>query len=117
MWFANDSGGTHSIELSARLDGFAGSLVGADTVAVALAGGMSETAATFTFPSPAIVAGDTVAFALSQISGPAGPGFEVFYSVPATGDANCPIVQTNGTTPPLDTFRRQGVKVRIFGAP
>ncbi len=74
---------------------------------------LANVATTFTFPSPAVTQGSTVTFAVAQTAGPTGA--EVFYAVPPTGNPACPVVQTNGTTPPLDTFRRQGVNVKIEG--
>jgi hypothetical protein len=47
----------------------------------------------------------------------------VYYDVGTCGlnDPNCvtanPTIETEGTTPPLDTFRRKGVSVRIIGMP
>lgn len=115
LYFRADSAGTYGIELTARLDGYGGPLVGADTLSVPLPAGRGlETKATFTFPSPAIATGDTVAFSLTQLTGPTDP---LFYSVPSEGDETCPIVETEGTTPTLDVFRRQGVKTTIYGAP
>ena len=65
---------------------------------------------TFTFPEVTVSAGTTVTFTLQQVSGPTA---SVFYAVPA-GDPGCPVVQTEDTTPPLSTFRRNGVEIRIF---
>ena len=48
---------------------------------------------------------------MTLVSGPTLP----YYAEPSFGDANCPVTQTNGTTAPLDTFRRQGIYGIIYG--
>jgi hypothetical protein len=68
--------------------------------------------ATFEFGGVAVTQNSTVTFALELVEGPSGA---VFYSVPDNGSESCPVIQTNGTTPPLDTFRRNGVGIVITG--
>jgi hypothetical protein len=90
-------------------------VLGTATASVALtADDQANVATTFTFPSTPVTQGSTVAFAIAQVSGPTDG--VAFYSVPNLGDPSCPVVQTNGTEPPLSTFRRQGVHVTIEGA-
>jgi hypothetical protein len=65
----------------------------------------------FPFSTSVIPVGTTVTFAMTLLSGPGG----LTYDVPNGGDAGCGLIETGGTTPPLDTFRRDGVRTRILG--
>lgn len=49
-------------------------------------------------------------FATCLLAGPETPLYGV-----ATDNGGCPIVETGGTMPPLDTWRGDGVRVRILG--
>lgn len=53
--------------------------------------------------------GSIVTFAINPASG----GGDLYYAVDPTSD--WPVVQTEGTTPPLDTWRRDGIRIRLFG--
>ena len=115
--FSADTPGNYTFSLTARRGAYDGQVIGVANATVALANGRdSFTPATFVFPTPypAIVSGSTVTFALTQTAGPSI--VSVFYEVPSNGDTTCPVTQTNGTAPPLDTFRRNGVIVQIQGA-
>jgi len=120
LWFAvsgvgSSPVGTYTMALTARAGGFGGTVIGTNQLVLNLSTFASpSTLASFLFPSPAVSPSSTVAFEISIVS---GPGSIVFYDVPPTGDPGCPILQTNGTASPLDTFRRQGVRATIFGAP
>ena len=65
---------------------------------------------TFNFSSATVTPGATVAFRISAVGGSA------FYDV-GLGSTCTDITQTNGTTPPLDTVRRNTVGLLIRGIP
>ena len=115
LHFSADVAGTYTFSLTARDNTYDGQLLGTATASVTLtANTQANVATTFTFSAVAVEPGSTVTFAIAPVSGPAEG--TVFYSVPSLGDESCPVIETNGTTPPRDTFRRQGVHVRIEGA-
>ena len=71
----------------------------------------------------AMTPGSTVAFAITLESEPPG-ATEEFYAVDAAqyplgggGVGDCDLIQTESTSPPLDTLRRNGLWARITGAP
>jgi hypothetical protein len=66
---------------------------------------------TFNFPGPAIPAGSLVTFSMTMISGPENAF--VFYNRALPDDSSCPITDTNDTSPPLSTFRRQGIVATV----
>jgi hypothetical protein len=67
----------------------------------------------FSFPNSVIPEGSLVAFSLTMVSGPANA--VTFYNVATPDDPDCPIVQTNDTSAPLSTFRRQGIVATVVG--
>ena len=100
--------GTYTISLTPRLGAFNGPIIGStQTVTVSLPSISSEADVTFHFGGAAVTPGSTVTFTQAQISGPGTAYFN-------TGSGTCSgVFETNGTTPPLDTVRRNSVGVEI----
>ena len=67
--------------------------------------------APFVFPEAVIPPGSTVTFSLGIVQGEHFVMYEVQTDVP-----DCPIIQTDGNSPPLDTDRRQGIRATIYGS-
>jgi hypothetical protein len=72
----------------------------------------------FDLGGAAVAPGSAVTFTLTQESGQSD---EVFYAVDAAnfpigggGPGVCDVIQTSGTTPPLDALRRNGLWIRIL---
>jgi hypothetical protein len=62
-----------------------------------MSAGVNDSAqATFHFGGKRIAAGDTVAFSIATVSGPAGS----VYFATSTSNASCPITETEGTASP-----------------
>lgn len=100
--------GTDTLSLIVRASTYDGTLIGGDTVIVAFAADTQRV--TFDLGTPRLVAnGSTVTFALGSVG-----GVTAYFGV-STSNASCPVTQTEGTTPPLDTFRRNGIAVRMTG--
>ena len=113
LHFSANTAGTYTFSLTARTGTYDGAVLGTATATATLTADiLANVATTFRFSPTAVTEGSTVTFAIAELSGPAGG--VVFYSVPVN-DPACPVVQTNGTTPPLDSNRRQGVHVKIEG--
>lgn len=100
--------GTYEISLTARLGAFNGPLIGGtQTATVSLPSTSSEADVSFDFGGAPVTPGSTITFTQAQISGPG----TAYYN---TGVGPCPrVTETNGTTPPLDTTRRDSVGVEI----
>ena len=111
--------GTYSVAMTARQNAYDGPVIGTSTATVTLPANLnSDTPVTFLFPSPAVPQNALVTFAMTQVNPPPSGQFpDVYYNVCNTApcSTNNPIIETEGTTPPLDTFRRNGVAVRITG--
>jgi IPT/TIG domain len=105
--------GTWTITLTARLDTYDGALVGTSTVVADMLAATPRLV-TFDLGAAPVPAGSTITFAQST----SGPG-SIFYDVGqgTIGDpsfSGCPgVVETDGTTPPLDFFRRASVGLII----
>jgi hypothetical protein len=102
--------GLHSITLTARADSYDGPVVGASSIDVDLTSTPQQVS--FDFSNAVVASGSTVTFEIAVASDPSSLGY-AFYD---TGDGTaCPdITQTNGTSPPLDSFRRNTVGVEIY---
>jgi hypothetical protein len=97
-----------TISLTARTGAYDGPIVGSVTAT----GMMSATESTlvFNFGNAPVAPGSTITFTQVLTAGTA----PVFYNV---GVGPCPgVTETDGTTPPLDTFRRNSIGVVITGA-
>jgi hypothetical protein len=101
--YEDDVAGIHTIGLTAHLGAYDGPVVGSATVT----GTVTDTGftpLTFTFTDPSVAAGSTIAFVQQVITSP--PGSFLFYDY--TADP-CPgVIETEGTSPPLDTPRTGG---------
>lgn len=105
--------GTYTVTLTARQSTYDGRIVGGATATFTTAGAYpQDVPVTFNFPSVRVIEGRPLCFILN-IRG--GPGGEVFYSVADWAGGCTAVVETEGTTPPLDTFRRYGVNLVING--
>jgi hypothetical protein len=117
LYFSSDTAGTYTFTLTAHQGAYGGPVIGSSNATVDLVANRStNTPATFNFPSPNIVPGTVVAFEITQT---AGPSSTTFYAVGSCDfSPNCVIpgpavIETDGTTPPLDTFRRNGVSLTL----
>ena len=113
--FEGDVAGSYTLSLTAHRSTYDGPTVGTASTTVNLTTNQF-TPASFVFGAPAVTVGDTLAFVIGIVSKPAGSS-SPFYGVANTfeGVPSCPITETEGTSPPLDIFRRQGVAAQIFG--
>lgn len=115
LYFSAAEVGDYTLSLSVRRGSYDGPMIGASSQTARLSDNMGEggTPVTFDFGNAPVSTGETVTFELSQTG---GPDVSVFYGVPGFGGApGCPVIQTNGTDAPLDTERREGVKIQIRG--
>ena len=115
-----DIEGSYTMRLTAFDGTYDGTMIGSAEASRYLNGRSNYLATGFTFgfraPLP-VTPGNTVAFRLEYVDGPDAVdpnNILVFYKVPSNGDVSCPVVETNGTTTPLDTFRRTGIWVSVY---
>jgi hypothetical protein len=108
--------GSYTLTLTARSGAYNGTVIGTATATASLTN--TDQPVDFVFTSPAVATGSIVTF---QIGITAGPSNNVYYSVgPCLSNWQCTypgtqVVETEGTSPPLDTVRRNSVGVQLFG--
>ena len=105
-----DTEGEYQFSVTVREGAYDGPIVAQDQVTLNLAADVFTLAA-FQFASAPVTEGALLTFALQTVSGPEGAQY---YDVPSS-NPDCPFVETNGTEPPLSTFRRQGVRATLYG--
>jgi hypothetical protein len=111
---SSNTAGNFNFSLTAYAGAFNGPLIGTASANVSLTS--SYDPVTFDFGSVPVTPGSTVAFIISKTGGPGGlQYFRTFSSF--SGDPTCPVIETEDSTPPLSTIRRQGVDIIITGDP
>ncbi|MEQ1831907.1 MAG: hypothetical protein ABL977_02545 [Candidatus Eisenbacteria bacterium] len=117
IWMSAGTAGSHTVRLIARNATFDGTVIDSASSTVTLPANTSDsTKVTFNFTNKAVTKTTPVTFTITYIS---GPSTGLFYGV--TGDygaltgAGINLVQTNSTTAPLDTFRRNGIAFVLTG--
>lgn len=107
---AASSPGAFRMRLTARAGTYDGPVLGVAEVDVSLTSTMAATS--FDFSATSIMSGSTVTFVVDKMSGPFG---SVSVATGPLAGSVCAVTETNGTSPPLDTFRRAGLWIRIWG--
>jgi len=103
--------GLYELELTAREGSFDGRLIGSRTVSFNSSGSSDVERQTYDFGGATVSQGAIVTFSHEIVRQPGGAG--ISYDT-ASDTGGCPdIVQTNGTTPPLDSMRRGSVGLQI----
>jgi len=107
--------GSYTLTLTARSGTYNGTVIGTATATASLTN--ADQPVDFPFASPAVATGSIVTFQV----GVTGPSSNVYYSVgPCLSNWKCSypgtqVVETEGTSPPLDTDRRNSVGIELFG--
>jgi hypothetical protein len=105
--------GSYTITLTARLGAYNGTVIGTSTATENFTAQVAKDIL-FSFGAAPVPAGSTIAF-VQSVTGPGAMFFDVGNG--PLGDptyTGCPgVVETEGTTPPLDEFRRASVGLTI----
>ncbi|HXH23460.1 MAG TPA: hypothetical protein VNN10_15685 [Dehalococcoidia bacterium] len=114
--YFSSPGGFYQVTLTARAGSFAGPLVGVASASFVVSAG-SEVQVVFDFGDAPVAFGSTIAFSQS-FTGPSGIFFNVGTGALGGGEPDpCPgVTETEGTLPPLDTFRRDTVGLVLTGS-
>jgi len=115
VWLRYYGSGTVKVEIEARLGTYDGPLLGTAAITRDLVPG-APTNVVFDFGGVPVPAGSRVAFRQRLVAG-AMPQYDVGFGLyEDAANPPCPdIVETHGTAPPVDAFRRSGVGVAITG--
>jgi hypothetical protein len=111
LYYSTDTPGLYRIALTAHRGSFDGPVIGASQVVTAeLPYLSSEIFLIFDFGGAPVTPGDTIAFT-QDIQGVLSAGGSVYFDV---GTSSCPgVFETDDTTPPLSTVRRDRVGIVI----
>ena len=104
----NGTAGPRTVQMTARLGNYGGVLLGTASMSRTIDGVWRISY--FDFGDVAVAPGSTIAFAQTVTAGTD----DIFYNV---GEEPCTATQTNGTAPPLDSFRRGSVGLVVDGSP
>lgn len=115
---SSSAAGVYTILMDCRADRYDGTLIGQSRCVIELSGLTDDNrAAHFRFPLPVIAADSVLAFTMRFQ--PEAQG-SVYYATSNCGESCqdiCPVIETEGTEPPLDVFRRFGMSVRMHVLP
>ncbi|HOW66173.1 MAG TPA: right-handed parallel beta-helix repeat-containing protein [Candidatus Paceibacterota bacterium] len=113
--FSGNLAGGYTVTLTARQNTYSGAILGSAMASFVLNGDTRQSKpVTFHFPSAKIVKGSRVCFVFKINTIPAR-GATLYYSIPGFTGGCKDVIQTDGTTAPLDSFRRYGVVLTITG--
>ena len=118
LWLSAISGntGNYSIVLTAYEEVYDGPIVGTASSYVFLNAYPSSIPVVFDFSNIPMIIGSTIAFKLTVDTGPITTfNYDTNGNYAGLTGSSIGIVQTNGTTPPLDTFRRDGIAIILEG--
>ena len=103
------SAGEYTIRMTVREETYDGTEIGVAEITADLPVWTDDPVeVNFLFSDATINTGTRLTFAMEIVSG------QFVYYAYETSNGLCPIVQTEGTTPPLDMYRRDGIRVRIY---
>ncbi|HUC84498.1 MAG TPA: right-handed parallel beta-helix repeat-containing protein [Candidatus Acidoferrales bacterium] len=109
LHFSASVSGFYWLDLTVTTGAYNGTFVGFDEELVYLDGNVNDEVALTFSPSATVVKGSTVCFAVGIA---AGPSSDVYFDI---GSGCSSVIETQDTTPPLSTFRRDGMGVLITG--
>ena len=123
VYISSRDPGSHQVRLEARLNAYDGAIIASDSQTRTLSGvNMDTESFLYDMGGVAVTPGSTAVFTLIVESAPGTQ--QVFAAMdPALhplgggGGAGCDMIETEGTAPPLDVLRRNGMWIRINGLP
>lgn len=116
LWIGSSAEGNYVFELTVREDTYDGSLIDESQATISLTDDISDKQlVTFNFPSSSIEENSTVTFKLSILSGPGSCSYAVHGQYGGIPGEDILVTQTNDTSPPLSSFRRNGIAIRVYG--
>jgi hypothetical protein len=114
MQYIGGSVGSYTVTLTATAGAYGGPPIGAITTSFSVTNTGGDTPVTFDFGNAPVVPGSTIAFKQTLVSGPGALFMDIGNGALGVMDNTCPgVFETEGTTPPLDVFRRNSVALAI----
>ena len=110
LWFETLPAGSFSYRMTVRENAYNGAVLGQATADYTFTSGSVPVPVVFDFGRVLVSSGTTLAFTMEQTAG-AGTTYYV-----TSHPDGCPITQTNGATPPLDSVRDDGIYALMYGS-
>jgi len=114
LWISADITSVYAFELTARESTYDGTIIEKSTNGRYLTGGIMQLVP-FYFLSNSIQKNSIVTFSISKIYDEGPCSYAVFGEYGGIAEGDILVIQTNGTTPPLDSFRRYGIAIKVYG--
>ena len=116
LWIGSSTAGNYVFELTVREDTYDGSLIDERQAVISLNDDLSDKQlVTFNFSSTSIEENSTVTFELSMLSGPGLCYYATHGLYRGISEEDILVTQTTGTSPPLSTFKRNVIAIRVYG--
>ena len=113
LWVSCDMPWDYTFELTARESTYNGTIIEKSQATKYLYS--DKQLITFNFSSNPIQKNSIVTFSISKVSGPGSCSYAVFGEYGGIAEGDILVIQTNGTIPPLDSHRRYGIAIRVYG--
>ena len=113
LWVSASAPWDYTLELTARESSYNGKIVEKSQATKYLYG--DKQLITFNFSSNPVQKNSIVTFSINKITGPDSCYYSVHGEYGGIAEGDILVLQTNGTTPPLDSHRRYGIAIRVYG--
>ncbi len=115
LWMSSRTDGDYTMEVTVREDAYNGNVLGSAQATVTQSGVQHDfKIVSFLFdPVLSVPFSEVVTFDLTVITAPAGTDTDPFYAY-QTDSPNGIVKHTEGTSPPLDSPRRDEIAIRVY---
>jgi len=113
LWVSCNMPWDYTLELTARESSYNGTIIEKSQATKYLYG--DKQLITFNFSSNSVQKNSIVTFSISKVSGPGSCYYAVHGEYGGIAEEDILVIQTNGTTPPLDSLRRYGIAIKVYG--
>jgi len=116
LWIGAHAAGDYTFEITAREGTYDGLIIEKAQANISLTGDVfNKQLTTFNFSSNTITKNSKVTFSLSKVSGPSSCSYATQGEYGSIAEDDILVIQTTGTTPPLDSWRRYGIAIKVYG--
>jgi len=116
LWISANEAGDYTFELTARESTYNGPIIEKSQANIYLTENTEDNLlTTFNFLSKPVQMNSIITFAISKISGSGTCYFATDGEYGGIPQEDILVIETGGTTSPLDTFKRYGIAIRVYG--
>ena len=116
LWIGAKEAGDYIFEITAREGTYDGPIIEKSLANIYLTENSEDKLlTTFNFSSRPVQVNSIVTFAINKIGGPGICYFAIQGEYGDIPQEDILLIETEGTTPPLDIFNRNGIAIRVYG--